>query len=191
MNQKIKLIQIAILVIFALSIFSCTQTETASTWQSDFETALEEGGHRNWIVVVDAAYPKQSAAGITTITTGSDHLEVLEFVLQKVEEADHVRPIIMTDAELEFLDETLVSGIDEFRTKLEAVLGAQEIKSMIHEDIIAKLDEASKLFSITVLKTTMTMPYTSVFLELDCGYWSGEKEAVMRERGESAECRVQ
>ncbi len=185
MNRRIKYTRLALLLVLTLSFYQCTQTETSSTWQSAFETALEEGGHRNWIVVVDAAYPKQSAAGITTVTTGSDHLEVLDYVLKKVEAAEHVRPLIMTDAELEFLDEELVSGIGDFRAKLEEILGGQDVRSMIHEDIIAKLDEASKLFSITVLKTTMTMPYTSVFLELDCGYWSGEQEAEMRGKMEN------
>jgi hypothetical protein len=33
-----------------------------------------------------------------------------------------------------------------------------------------------------VLKTRMTIPYTSVFLRLDCGYWSDEQEKRLREK---------
>jgi hypothetical protein len=33
-----------------------------------------------------------------------------------------------------------------------------------------------------MVKTNLTLPYTSVFMELDCGYWKPESEAKMRER---------
>jgi hypothetical protein len=33
-----------------------------------------------------------------------------------------------------------------------------------------------------MVKTTLAVPYTSVFLELDCGYWASEAEAKMREK---------
>jgi hypothetical protein len=49
-----------------------------------------------------------------------------------------------------------------------------------HEQIIAKLDESGKLFRILVLKSTLAIPYTSVFFELDCGYWSREAEERLR-----------
>jgi hypothetical protein len=42
------------------------------------------------------------------------------------------------------------------------------------------LDEAGKTFNVLILKTNLTLPYTSVFLELDCGYWSEEAEQRLR-----------
>lgn len=39
---------------------------------------------------------------------------------------------------------------------------------------------------ILVIKTDMTVPYTSVFVQLDCGYWSPEKEARLRRALEKA-----
>lgn len=47
-------------------------------------------------------------------------------------------------------------------------------------DIIRRLDESSKLFNVIILKTDETLPYTSVFLELDCGYWNAAKEKHLR-----------
>jgi hypothetical protein len=32
-----------------------------------------------------------------------------------------------------------------------------------------------------MIKTDLALPYTTVFMELDCGYWSPENEAKMRE----------
>jgi hypothetical protein len=48
-------------------------------------------------------------------------------------------------------------------------------------EIIKRLDESSKLFNVILLKTDEILPYSSVFLELDCGYWDGDKEARLRQ----------
>ncbi len=50
-----------------------------------------------------------------------------------------------------------------------------------HERIIAKLDESAKLFNVVILKSTLAIPYTSVFLELDCGYWNANAEKRLRD----------
>ena len=57
---------------------------------------------------------------------------------------------------------------------------------MPHEDIIAELDKASEMFNVLLLKTDMTLPYTSVFLQLDCGYWNADKEKRLRAAFEHA-----
>ena len=51
-----------------------------------------------------------------------------------------------------------------------------------HDEIISKLDHAARMFSILIVKSTMTIPYTSVFIELDCGYWNADAEARLRSR---------
>jgi hypothetical protein len=63
-----------------------------------------------------------------------------------------------------------------------AILKDRQVRVMPHEEIITKLDGAAKLFNILLLKTNMTLPYTSIFLELDCGYWTEEAEKALRER---------
>jgi hypothetical protein len=56
----------------------------------------------------------------------------------------------------------------------------REVHSLPHEQIIGKLDEAGQTFKVLIIKTTMTMPYTSVFLQLDCAYWGPEAEQKLR-----------
>ena len=51
---------------------------------------------------------------------------------------------------------------------------------MRHDDIIAALDAAARRFRILVIKTPLSLPYTSVFVELGCGYWSADAEARLR-----------
>jgi hypothetical protein len=53
---------------------------------------------------------------------------------------------------------------------------------MPHERVIANIDEASRQFHVLVLKTRMAIPYTSVFIRLDCKYWSADAEARLRSR---------
>ena len=43
-------------------------------------TKLPALGHRNWVVVVDAAYPLQTSAGIETITVQQNQISIHECV---------------------------------------------------------------------------------------------------------------
>jgi hypothetical protein len=47
--------------------------------------------------------------------------------------------------------------------------------------ILGRISEAGKDYKILVLKTAMTMPYTSVFLQLDCKYCTSEGEQAIRQ----------
>jgi hypothetical protein len=152
------------------------------SWKKEFDQALPLLGHRNWILVVDKAYPMQSADGIETIYTGDKLLNVLKYVLSAMEDEGHVRPIIYNDKELLFMRDDLSKGVDAFKAGLAQALKKHKVEVIPHDEIFAKLDEASKLFNVLVLKTDCLLPYTSVFIELDCGYWSAEREKALRDR---------
>ncbi len=172
-----KNIRVAVLALTAMSLCGCS----SNTWQSRFNSVLPEYGHRNWIVIADSAYPKQSAHGIETIATGKAHLEVLDVVLDAIADARHVQVIVMLDAELDSVTEADAPGVTEYRSKLKASLKDRQVKVMPHEDIIRELDKGAEMFNILLLKTNLTIPYTSVFLQLDCGYWNAEKEKRLRD----------
>jgi len=150
------------------------------SWKDTLERRLPALGHRNWIVVADAAYPKHCAPGMETVYTGGKLLDVLKKVLEALEGAAHVRPVAWLDAELAFVDEADAPGADELRRGLEEKLAGLEVRRVPHEEIIEKLDAAARSFDVLLLKTDLTIPYTSVFLELGCGYWSAEQEERMR-----------
>jgi len=149
-------------------------------WRATLDERLPLFGHRNWIVVADSAYPWQASAGIETIDTGSDHVAVVRGVLEAVAGSRHVRPVVHLDAELPFVAEAYAPGITSCREALAAALSGIETFSLPHEEVIALLDEAGRAFRILLLKTTLALPYTSVFVRLDCGYWSAEAEASLR-----------
>jgi D-ribose pyranose/furanose isomerase RbsD len=157
------------------------RSEPPSAWQSKLDEILPLLGHRNWILIVDSAYPLQSSSGVETLETNADQVEVVRKVLEELDQSIHVRPIVYMDAELPFVNETDAPGVTAYRKALKAVLGSRSIQSLPHEQILQKVDETGKLFHIVVLKTTMTIPYTSVFLQLNAKYWSDEDEQRLRE----------
>lgn len=150
-------------------------------WQAKVKEQLPLLGHRNWIVIVDSAYPWQTAPGIETVNTGSDQLTVTKLVLTELTKTKHVKPTIYLDAELAKVPEKNAEGITTYRAGLSTVLKDKATTVLPHEQIIAKLDEAGKTFHVLVLKTTLTLPYTSVFLQLECGYWNAESEKELRD----------
>ena len=149
-------------------------------WENTLFQRLPLYGHRNWIVVADSAYPAQSRDGIETIVSHADHFEVLQGVLEAIGASRHVRPIVYTDEELRFVRDEDAPGVFEFRSRLADVLRGLTISSLPHEQIIAKLDQAGQTFRVLIIKTKLTIPYTSVFLQLDCGYWSSDAEQRLR-----------
>jgi hypothetical protein len=149
-------------------------------WELELHRRLPLFGHRNWIVVVDAAYPAQSNPGIETIVTSAEQVEVVSKVARALAACPHVRANVYTDAELAMVAESDAPGVTDYRQHLASVL-ACGIWQLPHEEIIAKLDQCARLFRILILKTNLTIPYTSVFFELDCGYWSAEAEQRLRQ----------
>ena len=151
------------------------------TWQQVLDRDLHLLGHRNWILVVDKAFPEQSSPGMKYIYVEQDLLPTLKHVLESVESSTHVSPIIYRDKELSFITEAQVEGIETFRTESEKVLGNREVNSLLHDEVFQMLDKSSSLFKTLVIKTSCTIPYTSVFLQLDCSYWGSENENILRE----------
>lgn len=138
-------------------------------------------GHRNWIVVTDAAYPLQTAPGIRTISMDAAQQEVVGEVKKLLDLQEHVRPVVYLDKELEFVTEEAAPGITAYRKNLAAILSTSQPLSLPHEELIAKLGQAGASFQIVIIKTRGTLPYSSVFFELDCAYWSAGREQNLRD----------
>lgn len=168
--------------VFALLLCGVLPTLAAETgaWREQLNQRLPLFGHRNWICIVDAAYPAQTSPGVETIVTGSDQLTVVGEVLAALGQVRHVKPVAVIDAELHFVPEAAAPGIGVYRKALDHVLRGAVVERTPHETIIRDLDRAGSLVRVLVLKTNLTLPYTSVFLRLECGYWTAEDEAALR-----------
>jgi hypothetical protein len=168
-------------VLTAYSLLAAAAQGQETDWRRRLDRELPLLGHRNWIVIVDSAYPLQASPGIETIATGGEHLRVLKQVLAALDQSKHVRPVIHLDAELPFVPEEDAPGIDAYRQSLGSLLKDQKTHSLPHEQIIERLDQSARTFRVLVIKTNLRLPYTSVFIELDCGYWSPEAEKRLRD----------
>jgi hypothetical protein len=152
----------------------------AEDWQKMLQETLPRLGHRNWIVITDAAYPWQVSEGIQTIVTNADQLDAIHAVLGALAKTKHVTTTIYVDQELAYVPEAAAPGISSYRDELAKILGPGGATPLPHEALISRLDEAGKVFHVLLLKTTMTIPYTSVFIQLQCGYWNADSEKQLR-----------
>lgn len=158
----------------------CQSDPGAADWQAMIKEQLPLLGHRNFIVIADAAYPLQVSPGVMTTEAEGDHLEVLDYLLRELEKSGHVRPVIWLDSELQYVSESHASGVGRMRDAFDERLSGLEVRRAPHEEIIQRLDDTAALFQVVILKTDLKIPYTSVFIELECGYWPSEAERDLR-----------
>ena len=153
---------------------------TAPEWRDTLRQRLPLYGHRNVIAVVDAAYPAQARAGIETVVTGADHAATVQLVAEWIAAQRHVRARVLVDRELAAVPAADAPGIDAWRARLPELLPGGSVTALPHAEIIQRLDQAAATFQVLLLKTDMALPYTSVFFELECGYWSDAAEQRLR-----------
>jgi hypothetical protein len=171
---------LALCLLLAASSLQAATAPTASAWKAKVAQSMPLLGHRNWILVVDSAYPLQTSSGIETIETNTGQLDVVRYVLGAIDHSIHVRPVISMDAELPFVPDEDAPGASAYRQQIGELLHSYKVEPVLHDKVIADIGETSKSFHVLVLKTKMTIPYSSVFIRLDCKYWSADAEARMR-----------
>lgn len=174
--------KLCFVLVAILGLAGAPRLNAQTDWKTQVSQSMPLLGHRNWVLIVDSAYPLQSSPGIETIETNANHLEVIRYVMDTIKSSIHVRPIIYMDAELPYVSDEDAPGASAYREQIQRSLGEYKIESLLHERVINQIDETSKQFHVLVLKTTMTIPYSSVFIRLDCKYWSADAEKRMRER---------
>lgn len=153
-----------------------------SSWQAKLQQTLPLLGDRNWILVVDSAYPLQVSPGIEMIETHDSMPVVLKTVLSDIDHSVHVTPIVHIDAEQSFVLAAEAPGIIAYRKELKSILGDRSVQSLPHLENLKKISEVAKVYRVLVLKTTIAVPYTSVFLQLGCKYWTPADEQQLRAR---------
>lgn len=187
--MKNKVPTLTLTLIMAIVFSACNNFKTKSvstmslskpTWKNELKSKLPYLGDRNWILIVDKAFPEQTAKGIKMIYTHEKLLPVLRYTLNLIDSSDHVGAVISTDKELQYLTKEEVPGIQQYRDSLKKIFGNKNIHSILHEQVFKEMDTASKVFQVVVLKTDETIPYSSVYLHLNCAYWNDSLEAQLR-----------
>jgi D-ribose pyranose/furanose isomerase RbsD len=158
----------------------------AADWQTALQQRLALYGHRNWIVVSDAAFPAYSETGIETMVVNQDLASVLHSVAKAIAASKHVRAAAFVDRELQFVPEQSYPGVAQLREQINREFSKNSLASIPHAEAISKIDEAGKTFRVLFIKTNTTIPYTSVFMRLDCGYLTDEIDAKIKNAMASA-----
>lgn len=179
-NGKLGVIAFVLALLTSLSFAQTQAGESSSRWKAVLQSRLPLYGHRNWIVVADSAFPVYAAPGIETIVVNDDLPSVLKYVAAAVSSSRHVRATVFLDQELQFIDERDYPAVSELRKQITASFSKGPVSSISHTEVMSKIDEAGKTFRILFIKTSETIPYTSVYMRLDCGYMNDEVEQKIR-----------
>lgn len=153
----------------------------AGAWRQVLRERLPLLGHRNWIVVADAAFPCFANPGLEAIHAGGGLLKTARHVLRQIDAAAHVRPRLHVARELDFVTDADAPGAAACRAALSELLATRDVQPLGHAELLRQLDEVSRVYRILMVKTDETIPYTSLFLRLECGYWGDDAEARMRD----------
>jgi hypothetical protein len=156
------------------------KNKQSTDWKMEFKQKLPLLGHRNWILVVDKAFPLQQSAGMEYIYAPEGMEAVLNEVISGIKSSDHVSPIIYRDSELDYVKPLVGAKADQLIKATQAILKGTTVNTMLHDSVFKQLDREAGLFKVLVIKTNETVPYSSTFIRLDCGYWNAAKEAELR-----------
>lgn len=151
-------------------------------WRDAVAMQSAQLGYRNWIVIAEASFPAHSRTGVRQITANEEIPAVVDEVLRTLEKTEHVTPRIYVAREARAVENDYAPGIDEFREQLQPALHAHETTELEHQSLVTLIEDATKTFDVLVIRTTTALPYTSVFMELQPGYWNADSESALREK---------
>lgn len=171
-----------LLAFVPVSISGCALLPQPGDWREQLAIHASQLGYRNWIVIAEASFPAHSRAGITQITANEEIPAVLDEVLRTLEQTEHVTPKLYLARELRSIENDYAPGIDEFRKQLHAALHAHEATELEQQSLLTLMEDVKRTFEVLVIRTPTALPYSSVFMELQPGYWNSESESHLRER---------
>jgi L-fucose mutarotase/ribose pyranase (RbsD/FucU family) len=171
----------SITILVALACFGCGPLESSGDWKGSVDQHVNQLGYRNWIVVSEASFPAHSRSGTRQVNANAEVPEVVDYVLSTLEKTQHVRPKVYLTRELRAVENDFAPGIDSMREEIRASLHGHESTELDQQSLITLLESANQSYDVLVIRTPTALPYTTVFLELQPGYWDAESEDRLRE----------
>lgn len=156
--------------------------EQASPWKSAVDRQTSQLGFKNWIVVAEASFPAFNRAGVKQLQANEEIPEALRYVLQSMEQTQHVKPNIYLTRELRSVDNDDAPGIEQLRERLKDALMGAETTQLDQDALLTIIGDSNRSYDVLVIRTTSAMPYGSVFIELQPGYWDAEAEQKLRDK---------
>lgn len=160
----------------------CMGTQPERNWQSAVGQQAAQLGYRNWIVIAEASFPAQNRPGIHQVNASVDVPEALDYVLRALEQTETLRPQIYLTRELRSVENDFAPGIETHRKHLKSALHGHETTELDQQSLLTLMEDANRSFDVLVIRTQSALPYASVFIELQPGYWDATAEGRLRER---------
>lgn len=155
---------------------------TETTWQSAVNRQAGQLGYRNWIIIAEASFPAYNRPGLRQVTAPVDVPDAVDYVLKVLEQTENVRPQVYLTRELRAVENDFAPGIDELRRRLKDSLHGHEATELDQQSLLTLMEDANRSFDVLIIRTPTALPYSSVFLELQPGYWDVDSETRLRER---------
>lgn len=153
-----------------------------NAWRGAVDSQAAQLGYRNWIVIAEASFPAQSRPGVRQVVAPIEVPEALNYVLHALEKTEDLRPHVYVTRELRSMENDYAPGIDALRQQLKTALHGHETTELEQQSMLTLLADASRSFDVLVIRTQSALPYSSVFLELQPGYWDEASESRLRDR---------
>lgn len=153
-----------------------------TNWRGAVDHQSAQLGYRNWIVIAEASFPAQNRPGMHQVAAPVEIPEALDYVLHVLEQTENVHAQAYVTRELRSVENDYAPGIEGFRKSLKSSLHGRETTELDQQSLLTLMEDANRSFDVLVIRTQSAMPYSSVFLELQPGYWDAESEARLRER---------
>lgn len=170
-------------IVYLLTILSvgCVAPASSHQWKKELLGEIAKLGSQNWIIIAEPAYPHPNSQYIQSMVIEESIPEVLHEVLLTMEELGHITPRIHITREISRITEDYAPGITVHQEQLKELIDRHDVIELPNEALTLSLHEAQKHYTILLLKTQTALPYSSVFIELDSGYWDGESETQLRQ----------
>lgn len=166
----------------ALLSFGCIGMPSQNTWQAAVDRQAGQLGYRNWIVIAEASFPAQNRPGLRQVVADVEIPEALDYVLHALEQTENLRPQVYMTREIRSVENDFAPGVDELRKRTTIALHGHETTELDQQSLLTLLEDANRNFDVLVIRTTTALPYSSVFIELQPGYWDVDSETRLRDR---------
>ena len=172
------------LISLCLALFSvgCSNLHFHKSWKKEIHHEVNQLGTRNWIVIAEASFPNHNRPGVRLVSADAEIPEVIDYVIQSLESTQYLSPKIYLTQELEVLDEDFAPGIGTLRQEIHGALHGHDSNHLAQGSLLTLLESANATFNVLVIQTATALPYSSVFFELEPGYWDAESENHLRQK---------
>lgn len=166
----------------AICSLGCSTLHFHKSWKQEIHHEVNQLGTRNWIVIAEASFPNHNRPGVRLVSADAEIPEVIDYVIQSLESTQYVSPKVYLTQELEAVEEDFAPGIGILRQDIHTALHGHDANHLEQDSLLTLLESANETFDVLVIQTNTALPYSSVFFELEPGYWDSDSENHLREK---------